>query len=120
MLRPALRASENGTDIAPLRPDRPAKCPEGGFSLATNEAPCFLIFHQRHHMSDLVILARVVTLDFESRQASWVNGINPAGDAHQIFFEALLGRHGAFHRGEGFWGTFNLGHGMRLPTSLPS
>src|SRR6056297_2708905 len=66
VLRPALCASENGTDIAPLRPDRPAKCPEGGFSLATNEAPCFLILHQRHHMSDLVVLARVVTLDFES------------------------------------------------------
>ncbi|WP_335949835.1 hypothetical protein [Salipiger bermudensis] len=71
MLRPALRASENGTDIAPLRPDLPAKCPEGGFSLATNEAPFFLILHQRHHMSDLVVLARVVTLNFESRKALW-------------------------------------------------
>lgn len=102
MLRPALCASEDGSDITTLRSDCPAKRPESGYSLASNETPCFLILHQRHHMSDLVVLARVVTLDLENRKASRVNHINPAGDADQIFFEALLGRHGAFHRGEGF------------------
>ncbi|WP_335948038.1 hypothetical protein, partial [Salipiger bermudensis] len=95
----------------PTARGKPARDFGGSYIRAT---PGFR-FPQNHHLQ-----CRAVSPAVSLHKASRVNRINPASDAHQIFLEALLGRPGAFHRSESFWGAFNLGHGMRLPTSLPS